>query len=315
MKRFLFLWIVPLCLARALNAQPELLTAPPDAHAAAMGFSGVSENADANSIYWNAAKLAFADYHYGASASYQPFELFYEDGNFAGLAGYYRPDSNSAVAVSGRYFSTGTVYYWPTAYHPIEKAVDVAYAHKLFHSLSASVTARLANLDPDGFPGRRVKNYFAADAGVYYEGKSRSYATGTLQFSAGMTLANIGPKPDYNEYWEGPLPLTLRPGAALSFSPAKKHRFTAQAQLNAGLPKWERYANVGGGLQYEYANLVAIRAGYSYSNFWSRKLTCGIGLHYRQFQLDAAYTVGSYGFPNDGEWFFTLSANFNSAKK
>ena len=70
MKRFLFLLTVSLCLAGPLGAQPLLLTIPPDAHAAGMGNSGVAENADANSIYWNAAKLAFADGRVGVAASY-----------------------------------------------------------------------------------------------------------------------------------------------------------------------------------------------------------------------------------------------------
>src|SRR3954466_11368922 len=54
------------------TAVPFLLIAP-DARAGGMGDIGAATSADANSIHWNPAKLAFVDKDLGFSISYTPW--------------------------------------------------------------------------------------------------------------------------------------------------------------------------------------------------------------------------------------------------
>ncbi|TAE46879.1 MAG: hypothetical protein EAY69_07790 [Cytophagales bacterium] len=63
-----------------------------------MGDAGVAISADANSIYWNAAKLAFAKPRYGVALSYNPWlRNLVGDMSLSYLTGYYRLDDNILI--------------------------------------------------------------------------------------------------------------------------------------------------------------------------------------------------------------------------
>ncbi|MFN6037756.1 MAG: PorV/PorQ family protein, partial [Bacteroidota bacterium] len=87
-----------------------LLLITPDSRAGAMADCGVASSPDANSIHWNAAKLAFSDKKVGLSVSYTPWlRQLVNDINLAYLSGFYKIDKNSAIAGSLRYFSLGSI--------------------------------------------------------------------------------------------------------------------------------------------------------------------------------------------------------------
>ena len=52
---------------RVITTAVPFLTITPDARAGAMGDAGVATSADANSVHWNPAKLAFIDTDIGFS--------------------------------------------------------------------------------------------------------------------------------------------------------------------------------------------------------------------------------------------------------
>src|SRR3989304_7423770 len=54
------------------TAVPFLRIAP-DARSGAMGDVGLAVSADANSIYWNPAKMAFTENEFGLAVSYTPW--------------------------------------------------------------------------------------------------------------------------------------------------------------------------------------------------------------------------------------------------
>ena len=58
---------------RIITTAVPFLGITPDSRAAGMGDVGAATSADANSAYWNSAKLAFIDQSYGVSASYTPW--------------------------------------------------------------------------------------------------------------------------------------------------------------------------------------------------------------------------------------------------
>ena len=60
--------------SQRIPASPlSFLTFAPDARSAAMGEAGVALSPDANSTYWNAAKLPYNTKDFGVSASYTPW--------------------------------------------------------------------------------------------------------------------------------------------------------------------------------------------------------------------------------------------------
>ena len=87
------------------TAAPFLLISP-DSRGAAMGDLGVATSADANSIHWNASKLAFIEDDGGISLSAAPWlRQLVPDVWFYYLSGYKRIDKQSTVAMSLRYFT------------------------------------------------------------------------------------------------------------------------------------------------------------------------------------------------------------------
>ena len=56
-----------------INTAVPFLRIDPDARSGAMGDVGISLSADANSIYWNTAKLSFADAPTALSVTYTPW--------------------------------------------------------------------------------------------------------------------------------------------------------------------------------------------------------------------------------------------------
>ena len=91
------------------TAVPFLMITP-DSRSGAMADAGVAIPADANSIHWNAAKLAFVSDEMGLSVSYVPWlRSLVPDINLSYLSGYKRIDKMSAFGASLRYFSLGDI--------------------------------------------------------------------------------------------------------------------------------------------------------------------------------------------------------------
>lgn len=56
-----------------------------------MGDAGAATSPDANSVHWNAAKLAFIDKDFGASISYTPWlRRLVNDMSLSYITGYYK---------------------------------------------------------------------------------------------------------------------------------------------------------------------------------------------------------------------------------
>ena len=163
------------------TAVPFLLISP-DSRSGAMGDAGVAIKPDANSTYWNPAKLAFIDdsKDMGFSMSYSPWlRALVNDINLAYITGYKKLDRNSAVGVSLRYFSLGSITFTDNFggvirdFKPNEFSLDACYSRKLSNNFGAGLTARYiySNLTggtnvggADTKPGQSV----STDLSVYY---------------------------------------------------------------------------------------------------------------------------------------------------
>ncbi|QHL87708.1 type IX secretion system outer membrane channel protein PorV [Nibribacter ruber] len=212
------------------TAVPILLIAP-DARAAAMGDVGVATSPDANSTYWNPAKLGFIESDFEASLSYTPWlKKVVSDMYLAYLSGHKRLTPNSSIAVSLMYFDLGEIIFSQTGtdqqpFNPKEYAVNVSYGQKLSENLSLGVGARYirSNLagntnvvNPSGNYESQPGNSAAVDLGIYYT-RDLNIGSKNVNLALGGNISNMGAKISYSTAGRKDfLPTNLRLGTALT---------------------------------------------------------------------------------------------------
>ena len=120
---------------KTITTAVPFLVIGPDTRSGAMGDAGVAISADANSIHWNPAKLAFAEKDMELSLSYSPWlRKLVRDMNLAYLSGYKKIGDNQAVGGALRYFSLGSIQFTDNQgtnlllFKPTEFSVDGAYS-------------------------------------------------------------------------------------------------------------------------------------------------------------------------------------------
>ena len=165
---------------RVITTAVPFLSITPDARAAGMGDAGAATSADANSVHWNPAKLAFNEYKGGFAMSYSPWlSKIINDMSLSYLSGYYKISQEQAVAVSMRYFDLGEIFFTDNnnqdqgRFNPKEFAIDASYARKLTKEVSIGVTARYIHSNLTGnFSSSTVEakpgNSAAVDISVFY---------------------------------------------------------------------------------------------------------------------------------------------------
>ena len=156
----------------------------PDARAGGMGDIGVATTPDANSSFWNGAKLPFIETKGGLSLTYTPWlkDLGVGDVFLASLAGYYKLDDQSAISTSLRYFNLGDIQFTDFSGNPIstgkptEVAVDLGYSRKLSAKWGVGAALRYINSNlARGYASSsgveyKAGNTVAGDLSVYFNG-------------------------------------------------------------------------------------------------------------------------------------------------
>lgn len=190
------------------TAAPFLLISP-DSRGAAMGDLGVATSADANSIHWNPAKMAFIENNAGISLSAAPWlRQLVPDIWFYYLSGYKRIDNRSTISGSLRYFTLGDIQFTdingnPNGnYEPKEFAVDGSYARQLSDNLSLGIALRFIFSDlargQVGVSGTEIRAGLAGagDVGMLYK-NDVEIGNREFEYSIGANFSNIGNKITY----------------------------------------------------------------------------------------------------------------------
>ncbi|MEJ6750948.1 MAG: type IX secretion system outer membrane channel protein PorV, partial [Bacteroidia bacterium] len=206
------------------TAAPFLLISP-DSRGAAMGDLGVATSADANSIHWNASKLAFIEGDAGISLSAAPWlRQLVPDVWFYYMSGYKKIDKQSTVAMSLRYFTLGDIQFTDNNgnsngnYEPKEFALDGAYARRLSDNLSLGIALRFIFSDlargQVGTSGAEIKAGIAGagDVSATYKNDMK-IGERNFDYSIGGNISNIGNKITYTtEANRDFIPVNLRLG-------------------------------------------------------------------------------------------------------
>lgn len=209
---------------------------------------------------------------------------------------------------------------------PREYSFDLGYSRRLSEFLSAGVTLRyihsaiasgvnLTTTGSDYKPG----NAFAGDLGMFYT-KSFEKTEGKINtFNFGAVISNLGSKISYNSTRRDFIPQNLGIGAAYTAQMDEYNKITFALDVNKllvpalsfsgsdtslsiidGIAKsfstgdQLRQLTAALGAEYWYQNTIAFRAGYFYedkTNGDRQYITCGLGVKYNVFQLNASYLV------------------------
>ncbi len=211
---------------KVITTAVPFLTITPDSRAAGMGDAGVATSPDANSAYWNSAKLAFIDKSYGVSGSYTPWlGKIINDMSIFYLTGFYKITREQTVAASMKYFDLGEIQFnnGPTIndflgrFNPREFAFDVTYSRMLTEQFSIGgalryVHSNLTGAFSSGGIDARPGNSVAVDVGVYY---TKPMVSSNSALSLGATITNIGAKISYSDSQNKDfIPTNLRLGGA-----------------------------------------------------------------------------------------------------
>lgn len=314
---------------RAITTAVPFVGITPDARHAALGDGGVATSADANSAYWNAAKLVFIDKKYGGSFSYTPWlGKIVNDMWISSLTGYYKLSQEEAVAFGFKYFDLGEINFRSInnidegTFNPKEAAFDATYSRMLSQNLSVGLSGRYIFSNLTGaFTGSDAQagNTVAADIGIFFTKPiQRSARNSTL--SLGAQISNIGAKLSYTDNANKDfLPTNIRLGSAyttqldafnsltfvLDFNKLMVPTIDEGQSLLSGMFGSFTDAPDGGeeeiheimtsaGIEYWYSETFAARLGYflEAKDKGNRKyMTAGLGFRRNNFGIDVAYIV------------------------
>lgn len=194
------------CVPNTILSAVPFLRIIPDARSGAMGDAGLATSPDANSLHFNASKLAFVEKDVSFSATYTPWlrELGLTDVYLAYLAGYKQIDPLSSVGFSLRFFSLGDINFTDFNGNPLgngrprELEVAFAYARKLSSNFSTGITGKyvssnLASGLSVGGTDIFTANAFAADVSFTYKAE-----IGENDLTVGAAITNLGNKVSYS---------------------------------------------------------------------------------------------------------------------
>lgn len=211
--------------------------------------------------------------------------------------------------------------------NPREYSFDLGYSRKLSEFLSTGVSLRYIRSSlasgvsympnaGDYKPGSAL----SADLGVFYTKKHEVSDNKSRTFSLGAVASNIGNKISYNSSRKDFIPMNLGIGAAYTSQLDQYNSITVAVDLDkllvpvldslngsndqmgvvsgifhsfqTGNQVKEIDASIG--LEWWYQKTFAVRAGYFYedaTNGDRQYITCGIGIRYNVFQINASYLV------------------------
>ncbi len=223
------------------------LTISPDARSGAMGDVGVAISPDANSMYWNAAKLAFSEKDMGFALSVTPWlrKLGINDMSLSYLAGYKKLSKQEAIGVSMNYFNMGSITFTDNTgnayqdFRPKEFSIAVTYSRKLSEKFSLAPTVKYIYSNLSGnltIPGSstvtKPGNAAAVDLGVFYTTDTKIQGLDS-KISFGAVISNFGSKITYTTSSNKDfLPTNLKIGGAFQIQIDQFNKFIIAADAN-----------------------------------------------------------------------------------
>jgi hypothetical protein len=302
----------------------------PDARSSGMGDVGTGIADNANAIYWNPSGLAFQNGKEVVLTHSQWLpqfnsDLYYE---YATFKWNNEEQFGGTIGAQIIFLNLGKFIYTTESspdplgeFHSFEYSIALAYATKLSPEWGFGGNVRYiqSSLSPLALVGQEktqgVGRSVSFDISAMWRPDTSYIEEVANRLAFGFDIANIGPKVKYVDVQQAdPLPTILRVGTSykvikdeyndlmIAFDVAKLlvHRDSASG-ISDNLPKafvtaWDNMTGqslmFSTGLEYWYAQLLALRAGYytEGSAVGARNyLTFGAGLKYDVYNFDFSY--------------------------
>lgn len=230
-----------------INTAVPFLRIGPDARSGAMGDLGIGLSPDANAIYWNTAKIPFAEKDLSVSMTYTPWlKELVPDIYLANLSAFKKIDKLQGITASLRYFSLGNINFTDVnggslgSARPHEFALNVGYARKLSDHFSTGIN--LGYIYSNLAQGQSVNSIkieagkaVAGDVSFFYNNKSKLFNT-KGDYNIGLTISNIGNKMTYTRSADNAnkdyIPTNLGIGAGYTFHFDEYNELSLVGEIN-----------------------------------------------------------------------------------
>ncbi|MCF8238956.1 MAG: type IX secretion system outer membrane channel protein PorV [Saprospiraceae bacterium] len=314
------------CINTIFTAVP-FLRINPDARSGAMGDVGIGISPDANSMHFNASKLAFTEKDLSIAANYTPWlrNLGLNDVYLAYLTGYKKLDEFQTIGIGLRYFSLGNIQYTGLqgesrgTGRPNEFELAAAYARKLSDQFAVGITGKFiysnlasgqevdGNIIDPGIAG-------AADISATYVKKLKFNERPSV-LRIGAVVSNVGSKITYtNSQKRDFLPANLGLGAAWEMQLDDHNSLTIALDINKLLVPTPDTIDLDNDNRPDYRDKSPIEGMFSSFgdapggfNEEMRELYYSLGIEYwydQQFALRAGYFFED--ITKGGRRYFTL---------
>jgi len=214
---------------KVITTTVPFLTITPDSRSGAMGDAGVATPADANSLHWNAAKLAWLDHDKMGALSYTPWlRTLVPDINLAYLSYAQKINNLSGFSFAMRYFSLGDIIFTNDfgqqlkVVRPYELSLDGGYAQKLSSKFSIGIVGRFIYSNLAGrtttASNQTTRPAFtgAGDISGYYKTPLKITDKNAI-LGLGFNISNLGGKISYTSNLDRDfIPANLRLGSYLN---------------------------------------------------------------------------------------------------
>jgi hypothetical protein len=230
---------------RTLSPSVPFLLISPDSRGAALGDAGVASSPDANSIFWNTAKLVFIDKNLGTTVSYTPWlRDLVDDMGLLNAGMFKKIDKNSAFGASLTYFNQGEIQFTTATGQPNgtfqsrDLNITAGYSRKIGRDFSTGINLKYIHSNligaqvVNGVASKPASNV-AGDLSVFYTNEKPSVKNkdGGTRYSAGAVISNIGGKINYGRgaFY---IPTKLTVGGAINLKIDAHNQFNFLLDIN-----------------------------------------------------------------------------------
>ena len=290
-----------------LNAQEEtklldtgganFLLLPTDARSAGMGSTNVAVQGNNQAIFGNSATVMLQPSQVGFAYSCALFMRDFDKGHtLHSIAGFYKLNTRHVILGGFRY------YHYPKVetalegtdlpdIRPKEWSLDIGYAYRILHGLTASLTARWIHSDMGEVLQSISADAVAIDIGMVYKQNFQYYRKGS--WTIGAQMSHLGSKLQYSSSSEAILPSSFKLGGSVDIPFNEAYGLFVTADICYRMQPSDVRAtgmNIGG--ECILLEHFALRGGYHCGDSEKGDAsygTIGAGIQYRGMKTDFAW--------------------------
>lgn len=312
----LFLGVLPKAYSQGAFSYSELNNSP---QGLSMGGLSTAVDANAFSVFDNAASVSFSDKSFEAGVLYSPWAKegtsgMDRDNMLINAGGYYRANDNSSLLFGFSYYAPGGNKMYITdengnitgdEIRSRYLSVDLGYAYRINDLWSVSATGRYVNW--------RIVSSDLVEAVSFDVALMRRFGLGNFgNIDASLKLSNWGTMISGENRDSYELPGSVSVGGLWNASFAEKHG--VKVGVEAGYRLMDTKAlHASGGAEYSYGDFVFVRGGYNFSEYDTKNLSyasAGIGGKYKMVRVDASYLFADSKSPLNNTFMVGLSFGF-----